>query len=228
MAVLTVARLAGFGGKYFFGLVSYGSGLNINQQDICVVDLAQGGAPQATRISSLTIAANMLTAPAVAGAPAWYRWAIVTQAGDIAAQLTQAVLTTNTAPQSNSPWGGSAEFSIGTIGGPGVPPILPGSAIVLAEGLLMAGGVSTPNLTAPAIYTLDDNDAADQGGPGALLAPAGQWCQLIVLAPIYLPLASAPGSMTSNISLTIRGAPVVSSRGGGPGLPQQSYVPRPA
>jgi hypothetical protein len=226
MAATTVSRLGGWGGKAFFNMNSVGAGLFINAVDIACVDLSQGGAPQATRVTSLSIAAQMLTPPTTAGAPAPFRWAIVTGAGDMGAILLQAIASSSLAVQWNSPWGGQGEFGVGFGGTTGIGPALPGSSIVMAEGLVIANPV-TPSVsgTPPAVYTFDDNDD-DQGGPGTLIAPPGQWCQLLVMAPIYLPGAAQPATMLSNVFLTIRGAPIASPYTSASGLPKASFVTR--
>jgi hypothetical protein len=227
MAQTLVARLGGWGGKAFFNMNAVGAGLFINAVDIGAVDLSQGGAPQATRITSLSISAQMLTAGLTAGAPAICRWAIVTGAGDMAGILAQIIAGgASTTIQWNSPWGGQGEYTYGFGGGAGVGPALPGSAIVMAEGMIIANPIQ-PNVsgTPPAMYTWDDNDDA-QGGPGTLIAPPGQWCQLLVMAPMYVPIAAAPALALSNVFLTIRGNQIPSPYSAASGLPQASFTHR--
>jgi hypothetical protein len=222
----TVSRLAGWGGKSFFNMNS-GATILPNIVDIACVDLGQAGAPQATRVTSLSIAAQMVTAPATAGAPAIFRWAIVTGSGDVAAALLQAMQTSALATQWNSPWGGQGEYAFGFPGNTGIPAaMLSLSTIVLAEGLVIANPVG-PSIsgTPPAVYSWDDNDD-QQGGPGTVIAPPGQWCQLLVTAPAYQPAAAQNTQNLSHIFLTIRGNQVASPYTSAAGLPQASFTTR--
>jgi hypothetical protein len=224
MANTITARLAGWGGKAIFNMTS-GASVLPNIVDVACVDLSQGGAPQATRVTSLSIAAQMVTAPSVVGAPAIFRWAIVTGAGDAAAALQQAMQTSALAAQWNSPWGGQSEYAFGFGGSVNIPsPMLSQSSIVLAEGMVVANPVS-PSIgpPTPAVYLWDDNDEA-QGGPGAVIAPPGQWCQLLITAPSYQPTATAePTSALSHIFLTIRGNQIASPYTSAAGLPQAQF-----